>query len=59
MNLFNENVTREEAWNVLFSSIDGKTKEEREEIIAEYMKVLPAIVEKELEGPYALTSYQV
>ena len=59
MSLFTENMTREEAWDVLFSSVDGKTKEEREEIMSEYEKVLPVIVQKELKGPYALTSYQV
>ena len=59
MSLFNENMTSTEAWKVLFATIDGKSKEERDRIMAEYKRVLPAIIKKELDGSPVLTSYQV
>ena len=47
--LFNENMSSREARKVLFSSVDGKTKEEIEKIKDEYSAVLPAIMDRELK----------
>ena len=46
---FTENMTSNEAMHKLFSLLDGKTAEEREEINKEYQSVLPAINKRELE----------
>ena len=46
---FNENMSSHEARQVLFSSVDGKTKEEIEKIKDEYSAVLPAIMDRELK----------
>ena len=57
--MFNAEMTREEAWTTLFSSIDGKSEDEVEKIKEEYYKVIPEIIKKELDGPTtAMTSYK-
>lgn len=47
INLFNEQMTSLEARHVLYSNVDGKSKEEKEKLFAAYKKVLPAIIERE------------
>lgn len=47
--LFNENMTSLEARTVLFSSVEGKTKEEIDEIFAAYAPVSSAILKHEIE----------
>lgn len=47
-NLFNENMTSKEARTVLFRSVEGKTKTEIEQIKAEYSKLLPKIIDREM-----------
>lgn len=46
---FNEQMTSNEARSAFFGAIEGKTKEEIEQIKLEYSKVLPKIIERELE----------
>ena len=46
-NIFNEQMTSNEARIALFKAVEGKTKEEIEQIKAEYLKVLPVINERE------------
>jgi hypothetical protein len=46
---FSEKMTSAEARHKLFSLLDGKTAEEREEINKEYQAVMPAINKRELE----------
>lgn len=58
MSLFNCDMSWIEAQTVLFSAVEGKTKQEIDEIKNEYRKVLPVITEKELEGGPAMTSYE-
>lgn len=48
-NIFNEQMTSEEARMTLFKEIEGKTKIEIEQIKAEDFEVLPKIIEKELQ----------
>ena len=48
--MFNENMTSSEARHVLFSSVDGKTKEEIDRIKLEYDAVIPRIVKNELRN---------
>ena len=57
--MFNGEMTREEAWRTLYSSLDGKDESEVERIKEEYFSVLPQIVSRELEGPPCLTSYKI
>lgn len=47
--IFNENMSSREARQVLFSSVDGKTKAEIEKIKDEYSAVLPVIMDRELK----------
>ena len=47
MSIFNENMSYYEAQRTLFSSVDGKSKEEIEEIKKEYSAVLPKIFSRE------------
>ena len=59
-NMFREDMTPEEAWKTLYTAIKRDTpKEERDRIMEEYKKVVPAIVKKELSGPPAMTSYRI
>ncbi len=46
-NLFNENMTSLEAQTILFSNADGKSNEEKRELLAAYKMVLPAITARE------------
>ena len=48
-NLFNEQMTSDEARMVFFKAVEGKTKEEIEEIKSAYFEVLPKINKKELQ----------
>ena len=48
--LFNENMTTSEARHVLFSSVDGKSKEEIVRIKQEYSEIFPRIMDKELRN---------
>ena len=58
--LFNERMTYPEAQKVFFSSLDGKTGNEIENIKKEYAEILPAIIERELrENEGVMTSYQL
>lgn len=45
--LFNENMTFIEAQYVLFSNVDGKTKEEIDMLFEAWEAVLPAIIARE------------
>lgn len=47
-NLFNENMTSSEARRVLFSSVEGKTEREVEQIKREFSEIAPKIIEREL-----------
>lgn len=47
--IFNEKMSSTEARLLLFRSVDGKTKEEIEQLKTDYFKVLPAITERELK----------
>ena len=49
MSIFNENMSYYEAQKTLFSSVDGKSKEEIEEIKKEYSAVLPKIFSRETD----------
>lgn len=46
-NMFNEQMTSNEARIVLFKAVEGKTKAEIEQLKSAYSKVLPAILERE------------
>ena len=46
--LFNEQMSSYEARTVLFRAVEGKTKEETEELLADYDKVHSNIMEREL-----------
>lgn len=46
--LFNEQMSGYEARTVLFRAVEGKTKEEIEELLADYDKVHSIIMEREL-----------
>ena len=59
MKLFNNNMSSVEAWRVLFTAVEGKKKEERDTIMAEYKKILPEIIKKEHADKTLLTSYQI
>ena len=48
-NIFNEQMTSNEARMAFFKAVEGKTKAEIEHIKLEYSKVLPKIIERELE----------
>lgn len=48
--LFNEDMSSMEARTVLYSSVDGKIKEEIEEIKEAYKRILPIIIDKELKA---------
>lgn len=56
--MFDTDMTREEAWKELFTSMDGKEEAEIEQITEEYLEVVPQIIENELAGPLCMTSYQ-
>lgn len=56
---FNENMSYPEALKVFYTAINGKSKEEIAQLRKELDGVMPAITEKELSGPPALTSYQI
>lgn len=47
-NLFNENMTSNEARTVLYRSVEGKTETEIEQIKAEYIRILPKIIDREM-----------
>lgn len=47
--LFDERMTSSEARKILFSSVDGKTKEEIAQIKEEYSQIAPKIAKRELE----------
>lgn len=47
-NLFNEEMTSSEARTVFFEAVEGKTKEEIEQIKSAYLEILPKIIEKEM-----------
>ncbi len=46
-NLFNVNMSSLEAQTVLFSNVDGKTPEERRELLEAYKAVIPTITARE------------
>ncbi|MBQ8174443.1 MAG: hypothetical protein IJ009_03480 [Clostridia bacterium] len=48
-NIFNEQMASDEARTVFFKAVEGKTKEEIEQIKLEYFEALPKIIERELE----------
>ena len=48
-NIFNANMSSSEARYAFFSAIDGKTKEEIENLKAEYFEVSRVITERELK----------
>jgi len=45
--IFNEQMTSIEARTAFFRAVDGKNKEEIEQLKAEYSAVLPAILKRE------------
>ncbi len=47
INLFNTQMTSLEAQTVLFSNVDGKTEEEKKELLEAYKSVIPAITARE------------
>lgn len=47
--MFNENMTSSEARTILFSSVDGKSKQEIAAIKEEYSKIIPRIIKNELK----------
>ena len=56
--LFNEKMSYSEAQKVFFSSVAGKTAEEKNRIREEYRSILPAITNRELgEHPNRMTSH--
>ena len=46
--IFSEHMTSNQARTALFSAVDGKTKAEIEKLKAEYSKILPKIMKREL-----------
>jgi len=50
--LFNENMTSREARMALWEACDGKTKEERLELLKEYEPVSNVILKRELNQAY-------
>lgn len=48
-NVFNENMTSSEARMALFKAVEGKTKEEIEQLKSAFKKVFPAIFKRESE----------
>ena len=58
MKLFDENMSSVDAWRVLFTTMEGKTAEERAAIMAEYEAVLPAIIRREVNDRPTLTAYR-
>ena len=57
MMLFTKDMTYPEAVKALFRAIEGKSDKEREEIYAEYKKIVPEITKNELKEPAYLTGY--
>ncbi len=53
--LFSEDMSYPEAQRIFFSAVEGKTKEEIEQIKKAYSKVVPVITKREMtENPYRL-----
>lgn len=48
--IFNERMTCSEAQRVLFSSVQGKSKDEVDQIKNEYARILPVIAKREREA---------
>ena len=47
INLFNTQMTSLEAQTVLFANVDGKTEEEKKELLEAYKAVIPVITARE------------
>ena len=47
-NLFNEEMTSNEARSVFFKALEGKREEEIEQIKIAYSEIIPKIIEKEM-----------
>ena len=48
--IFSESMTSNEARTALFRAVDGKSKAEVEALLADYEKVRPVIMKRELEA---------
>lgn len=57
--LFSEDMTYPEALKTFFKAIEGKTKAEIAQIQSEFDKIIPALVDREIDGSPRLTSYKV
>ncbi|MBQ9611531.1 MAG: hypothetical protein IJV14_02935 [Lachnospiraceae bacterium] len=57
--LFREDMTYPEALKTFFKAAEGKTKAEIAQIQEEFKKIIPSLVDREIDGSPQLTSYKI
>ena len=57
--LFSKDMTYSEALKAFFIASDGKSKAEVDRIQSEFKKVVPSIIDREVDRSNQLTSYKI